>query len=172
VFRAAGPYTGLKVPKAGPMRPCRPRSEPDDDVSMGDLRGFLERFRPTARVGVPGDRAAEQRAELAVVFAAMAPVETECREIRDAAERAASDVRARADQEAEALLSAARARVRTERTSAEATAGDRVSAGRAVILADAERLAARTRERAEERLPALVARAVEMVKKAITEGGE
>lgn len=154
------------------MRPCRPRPEPHDDVSMGDLRGFLERFRPTARVGVPGDRAAEQRAELAVVFAAMAPVETECCEIRDAAARAASGIRHRADQEAEALIGAARARARTERTSAAATAGDHVSAERAAIIADAERLAARTRERAEERLPVLVARAVEMVKKAITEDGE
>ncbi|MCO5995545.1 hypothetical protein [Actinoallomurus rhizosphaericola] len=136
---------------------------------MGRLRGFLERFRPTgvpaaARAGVPADRAAEDRAELAGVFAAMEPVQAECREIRDAAERAAHDVRRRAGEEATALLGAARARAQAERAVASVTAGRSAATERDVIVADAERRAATIRDRADERLPALVTRAVEMVK--------
>lgn len=134
------------------------------------LRDLLERFRPAGipgaatRAGVPADRAAESSAELAGVFAALEPVEAECRAIREAAEREARDVRRRADDRADALIRKARASVAAERALAAVRAGERTSAERAAVIADAERLAAQVRARADGRLPALVASALEMVR--------
>lgn len=143
---------------------------------MGRLRGLLERFRPAgipgaAYAGVPADRAAEATAELAGVFEAFTPVQAECRHIRKAAEQDAHTLRRRADEQAQALIRAVREQAEAERASASAAAVERASAERAVIIADAERLAAQFREHADEWLPAMVTRAVQMVRKARVKGG-
>ncbi|GAB3979425.1 hypothetical protein GCM10029978_074770 [Actinoallomurus acanthiterrae] len=137
---------------------------------MARLRDLLERFRPAgapgaaARTGVPADRATELAAELADVFATLEPVQAECTAIREAARRDARDARGRAHDQADTLIAEARMRVAAERAAAAARAGERVSAEYAAIVTDAEGIAAQIRARADERLPALVARAISVLK--------
>jgi vacuolar-type H+-ATPase subunit H len=117
-----------------------------------------------ARAGVPDDRSPPER-ELAGVFRALEPVHAECRALRDAAEDDAHRTSARARRRAEILLADAQARAATERTSAVAESRARGDVERAAIIADAERQAGLIRERVAARMPEMVARAVELVRK-------
>lgn len=138
---------------------------------MPTLRDILRRWRPAgapgaaARAGVPDDRMAGPEQELACVFRALEPVHAECRAIRDAAARDARRAARRAQEQAEAIVSAARMAAPAERTSVTAESRARSDAEQAAIVADAERQAARIRKRAAERMPAVVAEAVELVRK-------
>jgi vacuolar-type H+-ATPase subunit H len=122
---------------------------------MPTLRDLLRRWRPAdapgaaARAGVPCDRTPQPELELADVLGARQSVQAECRTIRDAA-RDAHLTTMRAQKKAQAIIGDARTTAAAER---------------AVIVADAERLAARIRARADQRMPATIARAVELVKK-------
>jgi vacuolar-type H+-ATPase subunit H len=113
---------------------------------------------------VPDDRTAPER-ELASVFLDLEPVQTECHAIRVAAARDADHATTRARRRADAVLADARSAAVTERANALAESRARGDAEQAAIIADAEQRAARIRERAAERMPALVAEAVELVRK-------
>lgn len=138
---------------------------------MPTLRDVLRRWRPAgapgaaARAGVPDDRAGAPDRELTGVFGALEPVRAECRAIRDAATRKARRTADRAQEQAEAILADARAAALAERRNVTAASRARGDAEQAAIIADAERQAARIRQRAAERMPAMVAEAVELVRK-------
>lgn len=165
----AVPAQGRRSPEQGPAT-LPETAAGHEHVGMPKLRNLLDRLRPAgipgaaARAGVPADRVAELTAELAGVFGAFEPVEAECRAIRAAAERDARDVRQRAADQAEAMVADARANAGVQRAAAAAEAARHVSAGREALEADAERLAARIRVRADERMPALVERAMEILR--------
>jgi hypothetical protein len=134
------------------------------------LRDTLDRFRPVATPGAPGrrgvpvDRVAERESELAPLFAFLVETERAAAEIRQRAVAEADRVRCDARLRAEALV--AEARVRVEALRSDAAAHARASADEERARA---RLAARTvtvelSDRAAERLPDLVARAVSLAR--------
>ncbi|HVV24508.1 MAG TPA: hypothetical protein VHF06_34065 [Pseudonocardiaceae bacterium] len=127
---------------------------------MVGWRDYLRRFRPIgvvgAAAGVPVDRAAEARTELAPLFGLLAEVERETARIRDSgaaearrrlddAHRTAQDVVADAEERAVA--------VRTEAFTQAVAAHDAAPHG----VPDAT--TTRIRHRAAQRLPALTGRA-------------
>ncbi|MEU6371287.1 hypothetical protein ABZ876_37845 [Streptomyces sp. NPDC046931] len=129
------------------------------------LRDFLARFRPTgtpgaAVTGVPADRAAERAAELEPSLALLADVQREAARIRAAADREAEVIRQSAARQAAEIVAAARARA--PRVRQEAAAPVRRSGQREAgeIRAAGERAASLVRERARERMPAVVDRLV------------
>ncbi len=138
-------------------------------AAMPDLRDFLSRFRPAgapgaARAGVPADRSRELEAELGPVLALLAGTDAECGQLTDQARREAGQVTAQARVEAAAIAAAAgkRAEAMREEATRQAMAAARDEAATAVR--DAERQAARTRELARQRMPALVSRAVDTIR--------
>ncbi|SDN50066.1 hypothetical protein SAMN04487981_105259 [Streptomyces sp. cf386] len=143
---------------------------------MTGFRDFLTRFRPAASPGraapsgVPADRSAELRAELAPPLALLEQAEAEARTVRKRAEAAAAVRRQRAERQAEAIVAAARAeadRVR-ERAAEEAL---RVAEGEAAaLLAEAEREAVDVRDRARSRTPALADRVLVLVREDLAAG--
>jgi vacuolar-type H+-ATPase subunit H len=140
---------------------------------MPVLRDFLRRWRPAAapgaaaRSGVPDDRpaGAEAEEELAEVFGALEPVRTECRVIADAARHEADQVRARAREQAEAILAEARAAAPVARAGAIEQARADSEAEQATIVAEAEQRAADIRQHAADRMPVMVGRVVELLER-------
>ncbi|MFH8775817.1 hypothetical protein ACIF83_18535 [Streptomyces sp. NPDC085866] len=129
------------------------------------LRDFLERFRPVgtpgaSATGVPADRAAERAAELEPTLAQLTGVQQEAADIRAAAEVAAETVRRDTARQAERLVAAARERApETRRQAAEPLLREARQEARTVRAAG-DRAASAVRERAAERMPDLVERAV------------
>lgn len=137
---------------------------------MPRTRGLLQRFRgagapgAASAVGVPADRVAETAAELEPVFARLAPVQAEAEAIRTAAREQAALTRRRAEEEAAAILAAARRDAESERVAASLAAGRRVDEHREHALADADGEAARVRQHATEAMPEYVDRVLAQVR--------
>ncbi|WP_406411450.1 hypothetical protein [Streptomyces sp. NBC_01614] len=136
---------------------------------MTGFRDFLTRFRPAASPGraapsgVPADRSAELRAELAPPLALLEQVESEARSVRDRAEAAAAARRRDAEQQAEEIVAeaqeeAGRVRARTAEQMERAAETEA-----AELLAEASREAVAVRERASCRTPALADRVLALV---------
>ncbi len=137
---------------------------------MPELRDFLSRFRPAgapgaARAGVPADRSRELQAEVGPVLALLAGVDAECGQIIARARRDAGQITAEALAEAAAIAADAgqRAAAAREEAARQLMASARDEAARAVR--DAERQAAQTRERAGQRMPGLVSRTVDTIRR-------
>ncbi|AZQ39442.1 hypothetical protein EJ357_43420 [Streptomyces cyaneochromogenes] len=143
---------------------------------MSGFRDFLTRFRPAtspgraAPSGVPADRSAELRAELAPPLALLEQAEVEARTVRERAEAAAASRRRDAERQAEAIVAAARTeadRVR-ERAAEQALRAAKDEA--AALLAEAERVAADERRRARSRTPVLADRVLVLVREDLAAG--
>jgi Skp family chaperone for outer membrane proteins len=138
---------------------------------MPQLRDFLERFRPAgapgaaASAGVPADRSRELAAELDPVLALLADVDAECARIAAQAQDDAERIRAAAREQAAAMAADANRRAgAARREAAEAVLTEaRAEAADAVARAIAQ--AAQTRELAAQRIPVLVSRAVDLIRK-------
>ncbi len=93
---------------------------------MPRVRDLLSRFRPSgapgapSAAGVPVDRTAELDAELAPVFAQLAPTERSCEAVVEAALAEAAGVRERAAERVRTLLATAAEDAPAERASAAA----------------------------------------------------
>ena len=113
---------------------------------------------------MPADRSGELEAELDPVLALLAAVDAECARIVAQARRDAGHIVAAARDEAAGRLADADQRARAARDEAvrEVLAGARAEAAAAV--ADAARQASQERELGAQRLPALVSRAVGLVR--------
>lgn len=137
---------------------------------MAKLRDLLDRFRPAGapgqatRAGVPVDRRAGLSTEVAPIFAALAPVLTECERIREEARTEARRREAEARQRAQAIVARARMESEAERAAAAAAARARVMHENEQIMARARAEAQAVREQGERRRPELVARVVELVR--------
>ncbi|MFF8941506.1 hypothetical protein ACF1A5_04320 [Streptomyces sp. NPDC014864] len=141
-----------------------------------DFLDFLARFRRVgtagaAAVGVPADRAAERATEVRPLFALLAAAQEEADEIRRAGRRDADAVRREARERAEEIVTGALA----GRAGARAAG---FAAGRGAVAEEADRIrrdggaAARAlRRRAEDRMPALVARVVRDALRVPDDGG-
>ncbi|GAB2784087.1 hypothetical protein GCM10027073_16060 [Streptomyces chlorus] len=136
---------------------------------MTGFRVFLTRFRPAASPGraapggVPADRSAELRAELALPLGLLEQTEAEARSIRERADAAAASRRREAELRAGAIVAAAReeagqVRARTAEQVLRAADGEA-----AALLAAAEREVIAVRDRARNRTPALVDRVLALV---------
>jgi vacuolar-type H+-ATPase subunit H len=134
------------------------------------LRAFPDRFRPAgapgaaARSAVPVDRSRELEAELAPVLALLDSVDAECARVVAQARRDAARIVAAAREVATAQLGDAERRARAGRDEAaqEVLAAARAEA--ADTVACASRQALQVRELAAQRIPALVSRAVGLVR--------
>ncbi|MCC9711394.1 hypothetical protein E4N62_42975 [Streptomyces sp. MNU76] len=137
---------------------------------MTGFRDFLTRFRPVATpgrasppAGIPADRTAALRAELAPPLALLEDAETAARDVRRQAAVAAAARRSEAENKAAEILAQARLQAhRTRERAAEETA--RASEREAAeMLADADRRATAVREAARTRTSDLADRAVALV---------
>ena len=137
---------------------------------MPQLRDFHDRFRPAgapgaaARAAVPVDRRGELEAELGPVLALLDSVDAECARVVAQARHEAAQITAAAREEAAAQLRDADRRAAAARTGAmqESQAAARAEAAGAVVRARRE--ARQVRELAGQRTPALVSRAVNLVR--------
>ncbi|WP_406253813.1 hypothetical protein [Streptomyces chartreusis] len=119
---------------------------------------------------MPADRSAELRAELAQPLALLERAEAEARTVRERAGTAAASRRQDAEQQAEAIVAAARAEADGVRKGA-AERVRRAAEGEAeALLAEAEREAAVVRERARNRTPALADRVLVLVREDLAAG--
>lgn len=135
---------------------------------MAGLRDVLQRFRPVAVPGaptggaVPADRASEQAAELAPVFALLDETEAEARAIRVRGDAEAAEIRQEAARRAEAILRDARARAAQEREHAASQARSQAEIDCAALVhlarARAQSLTARAEPRVREYAEQIVAR--------------
>ena len=133
---------------------------------VAKLRDLLDRFRPAAAPGqatsarLPVAHRAKLSTEAAPIFAALAPVLTDCEAIREAA-RVQTRHR-EAGRRTQTIVARARAESEVERAAA-------VAAGRARVTSENEqsltREAARAVREQGERQPELVARVVGLVRK-------
>jgi vacuolar-type H+-ATPase subunit H len=156
---------------SGPRRsalPGRPSGRLGGRVP--ELRDFLTRFRPAeapgaVQAGVPADRARELEAEVGPVLALLAGTDAEVGRIIAQARRDAEQITADAKAEAAAIAAAAgrRAAAAREEAARQVTASARDEA--AAALRDAQRQAARTGELAAQRMPALVGRTVDAIRR-------
>jgi vacuolar-type H+-ATPase subunit H len=122
---------------------------------VGPIGGFLERFRRLG--GVPAAAGGEPAAELAPVFAALDGLEGEAAEIRRRGDAEAARRAHETEEQAQYILSDARALADSERDDA-LKAGRRIADAEVVsILEQAELDAQQIRKAGEQRLPALVA---------------
>ena len=164
---AAGPR---HCPRAtfGPI----PWPAPDAYVmAMPPLRDFLARFRPAGtpgaarRAGVPADRSLELEAEVGPVLALLDSTNAERERIIAQARRDAGQITAAAQAEAAAIAADAgqRAMAAREEAGRQVMALALDEAARAVDSARQE--AARTGELARQRMPALVSRAVDTIRR-------
>jgi hypothetical protein len=110
------------------------------------------------------DREEGAAAELAPLFAALAPTERECQALLARAAADARAIRLRAEEEASSLVSAARERQGPERAAAVAVLRDRGAADAAATAAGAQRRAAEVRELAEARMAGCVGEVVDAVR--------
>jgi len=133
-------------------------------------RDLLNRFRPSGTpgaagaAGVPVDRAAGAAAELAPLFAALAPTERRCEELLAEAEADARRIRREAEEEAARLVAVARDRQATERAAVLTELRARRSADAAADADAARRQATEVRARAEARMAGCVADVVAAVR--------
>jgi len=133
-------------------------------------RDLLIRFRPSGTpgaagaAGVPLDRAAGAAAELAPLFAALAPTERRCEELLADAEADAGRIRREAEEEAARLVAVARDRQATERAAVLTELRARRSADAAADADAARRQATEVRARAEARMAGCVADVVAAVR--------
>lgn len=136
---------------------------------MTGFRDFLTRFRPAASPGraapggVPADRSAELRAELAPPLAMLEQAEAEARSVREQADASATARRREAEAQAETIVAAAHEEARQvrARTAEQVLRGAEDEAE--ALLAEAEREAIAVRDRARSRTPALVDRVLALV---------
>lgn len=135
---------------------------------MPQVRDFLSRFRPAGvpgagRAAVPADRHGELESEAGAVLMLLDGQAAECAEIITAAHRDADDIVRAARSQASSIISAARqaAAARTADLVQQALSAARAEAE--AITADGANQAAEVRERARQRLPALVDRALDLV---------
>jgi hypothetical protein len=133
---------------------------------MAGFRHFLERFRPVglpgpaAAAGVPADRSAELAAELQLPLTLLDAAENEARAVRESAAREAERRRQAAERDAADIVARARAGAREVRERSAARIRHRTEAEAAAATAAADRGIAALRERVERRLPELVDRTV------------
>lgn len=136
---------------------------------MSPLRDFLQRFRPAGTPGkaaaaaVPADRARDLAAELEPVFAMLAGPEAERARILSEADGDARRVRDEARRRADDMVATARARAQAVRAEAAAAVLARAEATADAALRAAEREAQAICERAAQRMPGYVSRAVRAV---------
>ena len=114
--------------------------------------------------GVPVDRAAGAAAELAPLFAALAPIERRCEELLADAEADARRIRREAEEEAARLVAVARDRQATERAAVLTELRARRSADAAADADAARRQATEVRALAEARMAGCVADVVAAVR--------
>lgn len=133
---------------------------------MAGLRDVLARFRPAGVPGapalgaVPGDRAAEQDAELAPLLATLAEIEDQAARIRTGGCARATAIRERGEHDAAAIVERARRDAEAVRKDAEAQARAAGAARAAALLTSAEAEAERLRERAAEPVAASAVKVV------------
>jgi hypothetical protein len=143
---------------------------PPGGAFVTGFRDFLTRFRPAAAPGraapsgVPADRSAELRAELAPPLALLEQAEVEARALRERAEAAAAARRRSAERQAKAIVAASRAEAARVRERAAEQALRAAEGEAAALLAEAEREAADVRDRARSRTPALADRVLALVR--------
>ncbi|MGW2613484.1 hypothetical protein [Streptomyces sp. NPDC001500] len=136
---------------------------------MTGFRDFLTRFRPAASPGraapsgVPADRSAELRAELAPPLALLEQTEAEARSIRERAAAAAASRRREAEVRAGTIVAAAHEEARQVRARTAEQVLRAADGEAAALLAEAEREAVAVRDRAGSRTPALVDRVLALV---------
>lgn len=136
---------------------------------MPGLRDYLDRFRPAGgpgagTAGVPADRSSELHAELTMVLALLDGVHAECASAVAQARRDAERIVAAARGEAAAVADVAdrRARMACDEAAREVLAAARAEAAATVARADHQ--ASQVRAHAPQRIPALVGRAVGLVR--------
>ncbi|MET9848345.1 hypothetical protein ACFZC6_38045 [Streptomyces ossamyceticus] len=145
---------------------------------MTGLRDFLTRFRPAASPGraapsgVPADRSAELRAELAPPLALLEQAESDARTVREQADDAAASLRHEAERQAEATVVAARAEARRVQARTAEQVLRAAEGEAAALLAEAEREAVAVRDRARSRTPALADRVLALVLEDLAEERE
>lgn len=139
---------------------------------------FLRRFRihvvpgAPAAVPAPADRAGELAAEVAPIFAAVAPAQRQAEAIVSAAERDAAAHRASATAQGQRLIAAARAGAAAARDDAARQCLDDADRERARVLAEGRAEADRIARVAAERMPKLIDEVVRRVlAQAVPAGG-
>ncbi|MFI9847020.1 hypothetical protein ACIHFD_59095 [Nonomuraea sp. NPDC051941] len=136
-------------------------------VRLGD---FLARFRPSgvpgaaAPAGVPADYVADQAEELAPVFSALTDCQAACVNEREHAQRRADCMRARAHDQAAAIVASAHAEADAERARSSALARQSHAQAVAEFLREASAAAEGVRTRSAGRMPEMVARVTDMVR--------
>ena len=136
---------------------------------MTGFRDFLTRFRPAASPGraapsgVPADRSAELRAELAPPLALLQKAEAEARAVGEQADAAAASRRREAERQAEEMVAAARAEARRVQARTAEQVLRAAEGQAAALLAEAEREAVAVRDRARSRTPELADRVLALV---------
>ncbi|MEU8617815.1 hypothetical protein [Streptomyces sp. NPDC048623] len=130
------------------------------------LRSFLARFRfmgaPGAAVAaVPTDRTGDPAAELAPVLTRLMDVQEEAAEIRARAAEEAAAIMRRAARRAAEMAADAEGRARRAREEAMAAALTEARTEEAALLAAGRSAAERVRRRAGERIPGLADRVAE-----------
>ncbi len=144
---------------------------------MPTLRDTLRRWRPaaafraTSRAAVPHDSSAGTERELAAVFRELEPVQAQCRRAREAAERDALQIKARAQESAEAIVADARTAASVERARAAAASESHCAAECAGIVDEAERTAERIRAHGDTHMASAVAEAVELIDREVRDPG-
>ncbi|MET7339360.1 hypothetical protein [Nonomuraea sp. NPDC005650] len=137
---------------------------------MVRLADFLARFRPSgvpgaaAPAGVPADYVADQAEELAPIFSALADIQAACANERDHARRRADRMRARAHDQAAAIVASAHAEADAERARSSALARQSHDQAVAELLREASAAAEGVRRRSAGRMPEMVARVTDMVR--------
>ncbi|MBE1588918.1 hypothetical protein ACFPOI_55990 [Nonomuraea angiospora] len=137
---------------------------------MVRLADFLARFRPSgvpgaaAPAGVPADYVADQAEELAPVFSALADSQAACANERENARRRADHMRARAHDQAVAIVAAAHAEADAERARSSALVRHDHDQAVAELLREASAAAEGVRRRSAGRMPEMVARVTDMVR--------
>lgn len=141
---------------------------------MTGFRDFLTRFRPVASPGraapggVPADRSAELRAELAPPLALLEQAEADAQSVRERADAAVAARLHEAEVLAEEIVAEAREEARQVRELAAERSLRAAEAEATELVAEAEREATSVRHRARRRTPALTERALALVLKDIT----
>ncbi|MFE9773698.1 hypothetical protein ACFYOV_18920 [Streptomyces sp. NPDC005931] len=131
---------------------------------MAGFRSLLRRFRPVASpggaapVGVPADRSAELRAELAPPLLLLEQVQAEARFIREQAGAQAAARRDETEQRAREIVAEAHREAQRVRTRTAERTVRAAEAEAAVVRTRAEREVAGVAARARGRMPALADR--------------
>ncbi len=136
---------------------------------MARKRDLLRRFRLIAvpgaagLAGVPADREALLRDELAPIFDALSAAEDEATKVVATATAEGSTRRAHATEEAQRILDGAQDRAPSERVAAAEAATTSAESEAAELRTSAHEQAQRTARRAAERIPAMVNELTERV---------